>query len=343
MTRNKKTRNKKTNERTRCIQNKNKKNKMKTKYGGITHLKRSIEQMAPDANEFSEEVTQKTLTGLTKLGDKFVEQGKLINENVPTSVKTGTANAYSSTKNIISNLSGSQSKEEKEIQKLKAKIKDIQTKNPMNVTDIQKLEKEIEELQRKSKNDVSRGLRKFGEGVATFGQGLFSSKKSKFSNKEKDDIIKKLGELKTNKQLNQTEYDLLIEYLNQKSMTDSFGNTTQTLASSVFNSIFGQSDSKTTIPDVKTKITAAMIPNLYKKYNKIQVTELAELEEGEPIFFLEEYSDMGHKLTSNLNSVDNFLAKILNECLGPGCKNGKDVKFKVDENLVTDTRPIKNK
>lgn len=368
MTRNKKTRNKKTrNKRSRFIQNKSKKNMMQTKYGGASVVRgltnfyntgKSAVKTVQDTTKRGKDLLERGTAQLKSVAKDFkknqIDQSKTDSEtglfknlgkkDISGALRGLTYDTGKSTKDIISNLSGSQSKYDKEIQKKKAEIKDIKNKTPSNVTDIQNLEKEIEDLQRKSKNDVSIGLRKFGEGVATFGEGLFSSKKSKFSNKEKNDIIKKLGELKTKKQLNKNEYDLLIEYLNQKSMTDSIGNNAQSLQNSVqafvanaINNTLAPSGNSTAL------MTHAMIPNLYEKYNKMNVTE-SENKMEEPIFFVEEsHSNMGHQLTANLNSVDNFLAKILNECIGAGCKNGKDIVYKTtNKTKITNNVPIKN-
>jgi hypothetical protein len=85
----------------------------------------------------------------------------------------------------------------------------------------------------------------------------------------------------------------------------------------------------------ESTITAAMVPNYYESYSKVNIPTDDKLKISENIYLINESkSNLGNFVSSNLNSVDNFLAVVLNECAGTGCSSGQLAKYKT-ENRIT--------
>ena len=267
-------------------------------------------------------------TGINKIGEK---------------IKEGKQSTLKSASNIYSNLSGSENENEKqirlnetEIEKLK---KEKETANETRKYEINelllKLQQENESLKKESKIDVSKGLRNIGVGLGNFGKGLFQSfkptKKIEFNNEEKTKIVEKLKLMEQKKELTETEMNYLIEYLNKPDMLPSYNSVTSNVGKSLQN--ITESSSQPTSSE--TTIIAAMVPNYYDNYNKNVIPSEKDTKISESIFLVNESNpNTGNYVTSNLNSVDNFLGTILNQCSGPGCKNGKLPQF-ISENKIS--------
>jgi hypothetical protein len=277
-------------------------------------------------------------TGINKIGEK---------------IKEGKQSTLKSASNVFSNLSGSENENEKqirlnetEIEKLK---KEKETANETRKNEINelllKLQQENESLKKESKFDVSKGLRNIGEGLGNFGKGLFQSlkptKKIEFNDQEKKKIVEKLKAMEQKKELTQSELNYLIEYLNKPSILPSY----HSLMSNVGKSLQSITESTSEPTSSETTIIAAMVPNYYDSYNKNVVPSEKDTKISEPIFLVNESNpNTSNYVVSNLNSVDNFLGAILNECSGAGCKNGKLPQFKSENKItITDNRNMLKK
>lgn len=363
MTKNIKSRNKKTRNKKRLRfenmkkNNKTKKNKFKRIYGG--EILPAIKNAAENIRKLPGQIVTGVKTGVNfienKVKDKNQElKGTSFSEknlgNKTLALGFGAAN---NTKNIIRNLSGSENSVDKKIRQNEQSIEvlekekenaDENRKNEIN-EEIITLLKTKNDLEKGSTADISKGVGKLGEGINSFGKGFFKpSKKTKpFNDKEKEKIVKKLIEMGNKKELSKDEVNYLTNYLSQPeslltkvNVSDTVGKTIRGIAEYM------------TEPDgnSETVITAALVPNYYDSYSKTTLPSEKDMKISESIFLINEgYLNSGDKIFENINGVDNFLAGVLNECAGAGCKNGQLPNFKSKQKItVTDNRGlIKNK
>lgn len=294
---------------------------------GVESLKTSIETTGEKGKQWIDVIQDKTL--------KQIDMAEKIKE-LP-------SNTLKSVSNVYSNLSGSENETETQIKLNEFEIeklnKEKETADDVRKNEINelllKLQQENESLKKESKIDVSKGLRNIGEGLGNFGKGLFQSfkptKKIEFNNEEKTKIVEKLKVMEQKKELTEAELKYLIEYLNKRDMLPSYSS----VMSNVGNSLQGITKSTSQPTSSETTIIAAMVPNYYDNYNKNVIPSETDTKISESIFLVNEAnSNTGNYVTSNLNSVDNFLGTILNQCSGPGCKNGKLPQF-ISENKIS--------
>jgi len=336
--------------------NKKRKNRMYTqkKYnmkkiygGGVTYYlaKHALKKAKNGLNTNTEYHFNKTnnINGGNSIEQNTKKQWDLIKSS------KNVQNTIASAKNIYKNLSGSQNENEKKIKKNESEIETLKKeketvnddrKNEINET-ILKLQEENKKMENLNKFDVSKGLQNIGKGLGNFTKGVFESKpKKEFDNKEKTLIIEKLQKMEEKKELTKDEFNYLINYLNQPqlpSYSSLMGNT-QKLLQNVSSMIPKQPSNN------ETTIVAAMVPNYYDTYNKNSLPNEKDIKLSENIFLVNE-SDVvtSNYISSSLNGVDNFLAAILNECSGAGCKNGQLPKFKVENKITfTDNRNLLN-
>ena len=219
--------------------------------------------------------------------------------------------------------------------KKEKEIANEQRKNEINQT-IFEIQEKNEEIEKKSKIDVSKGLQNLGKGFGNFSKGLFNSFKPKkeFNDQEKQQIIEKLKLMTQKKELTENELTYLMDYLNKppQSILPSTDNMSQTFKG--FASMITPTEQSMPVNSEST-ITAAMVPNYYESYSKINIPTDDKLKISENIYLINESkSNLGNFVSSNLNSVDNFLAVVLNECSGSGCSSGQLAKYKA-ENRIT--------
>jgi hypothetical protein len=318
---------------------------------GIESLKSGI--------EYSGQQSKKSFDYLQEKSSKALNITKDKTPNTPPNTSNTIGNLTKSTgtsiQNVVDNLSGSENENEKkiknnesEIEKLKKEKEtaDENRKNEINET-ILKLQEENDSIKKLTKYDVSKGLRNIGEGIGNFSKGLLKSfqpaKKIEFNGEEKEKIIQNLRKMTENGQLTENELNHLIDYLNQPQSV---------IPSGLSNSLKGLSNfiattQSSNIPtkNSETRITSAMVPNYYENYSKTNIPNNDKLKISENIFLVnEDKSSTGDFIFSNLNSVDNFLAVVLNECSGSGCKSGQFPKYKAENTMtISDNREILKK
>jgi len=365
MTKNIKSRNKKTRNKKRLRfenmkkNNKTKKNKFKRIYGGeiLPALKNGI----LNAPEYIGKLPGQIVTGVKSIENKIKKKNQELKETSFSEKNLGdktTALAFgavNNTKNIIRNLSGSENSVDKKIRQNEERIEllekekenentDENRKNEIN-EEIITLLKTKNDLEKGSTADISKTFGKVGEGISSFGKGLFKpSKKTKpFDDKEKQKIVNKLIEMEKKKEISKDELNYLTNYLSQPeslltkvNVSDTVGKTITGIAEYITEPV-GNSE---------TVITTALVPNYYDSYSKTTLPSEKDMKISESIFLINEgYLNSGDKIFENINGVDNFLAGVLNECAGAGCKNGQLPNFKSKQKIkVTDNRGlIKNK
>ena len=288
-----------------------KKYNMKKKYGGQENVGQ-VKNIPKPINTFQEKVTQQK--------EKFAK----------------------SVSNVYSNLSGNKNENEQklktnesEIEKLKKEKETAndQRKNEIN-ENILKLQEENEKIEKLTKFDVSKGLQNLGKGVGNIGKGLFDSFKPKkeFNDQEKQQIIQKLKLMTQKKELTENELTYLIDYLNKPPLIPSTNNISESFKG--LANMMTPTEQPMPVNSEST-ITAAMVPNYYEGYSKTSIPTNDKLKISENIYLINESkSNISNFVSSNLNSVDNFLAIVLNECSGSGCSSGQLANYKT-ENRIT--------
>jgi len=316
---------------------------------GVNKIGSKIEKGVESLKTGIENIGEKGKKGVDVIQDKTLKQ-----IDIAEKIKEVPSNTLKSVSNVYSNLSGNENETEKQIRLNESEIKNLNKeketaddprKNEINDL-LLKLQQENESLKKESKIDVSKGLINVGEGIGNFGKGLFQSlkptKKIEFNNEEKTKIVEKLKLMEQKKELTEPEMNYLIEYLNKPDMLPSYN----LVMSNVGKSLQSITESSNTQPNSsETTIIAAMVPNYYDNYNKNVVPSEKDTKISESIFLVNESnSNTGNYVTSNLNSVDNFLGTILNQCSGPGCKNGKLPQFKSENKIsIRDNRNMLKK
>ena len=305
---------------------------------GVNKIGSKIEKSVDSLKSSIETAGEKGKQGIDVIQDKTLKQIDMSEK-----IKEVPSNTLKSVSNVYSNLSGNENETEKQIKLNESEIvklnKEKETADDVRKNEINelllKLQQENESLKKELNIDVSKGLRNIGEGLGNFGKGLFQSfkptKKIEFNNEEKTKIVEKLKVMEQKKELTEAEMNYLIEYLNKPEMLPSYNS----VMSNVGKSLQGITESTSQPTSSETTIIAAMVPNYYDNYNKNVIPSEKDTKISESIFLVNESnSNTSNYVTSNLNSVDNFLGTILNQCSGPGCKNGKLPQF-ISENKIS--------
>jgi hypothetical protein len=322
--------NKKKTTRNKKIRNKRIKNR--TKKGGYNKEEESEKQ-----NEINKSIRENILNSFKT--DNIIS--KSFNDGVDKMKKIKDDYSYSNMKKRQNkwknDLEKAVEEEEKKMKEEKNKIKE-----EMSQENLDQPKPDMKERLSKLKDNIKDKLSYFGNSIKKTASKLpsFGSKSNDdlssktilgISDEHKEIIIEELNKLKQNNKLTEEEYKYIIDKLSKKNvfsgLKESFFNIlspVQNMVKVVADFIFNSDDPD--FPEKKTYVKILWVPKMYKNYVKNKIpdkNQKPELEIDDFIIIVKDvFASPMEKIYSDMNSVDNLLANILNGCIGARCKNG---------------------
>lgn len=188
-------------------------------------------------------------------------------------------------------------------------------------------------IHKKPKNNRRRTYKKKSyQMVPIYGGEIETS--STTTNEYKEILKKKLKKMLDNNQINDPTYNDAVsdiengDIFKTKTLLAFFNpiqDKVKILGDAVINQPVNSTDNVTYKPFKKTLVKIIWFPKSYKHYIKGKIPkENIKLELDEYMIIVKDvYIDQYGKIMSDINSVDNFLANLLNGCVGPKCKDGE--------------------